>query len=281
MVNKTPLRLVALEEFPPPGADEVDDTVEEVVAEAEEAAPEVIMTEHDAITRKVPEAEVIAAAETQSSQRMRTRNLKLLLLIGGAALGVVVAAVMVMVRRGTTPVDATPAVQVAPAVEPAPAGLPHGTAPAQAPAAARIPSVAAAEGKGASETIRLEITVDPVEAELSLDGNVLAGHRLNLQVPKDRGIHVLSASARGYVPFNQQVSFSNDVVLSISLRRGHGAATRPTSRARAAQNDGRSRNDVRPASVQPERGMEPGMNLEGPSPRPAAKSIDERNPYKP
>lgn len=282
MVNKTPLRLVALEELPP---FEAEEAVAEPVADfdVEEAAPEVIMTEHEAITRKVPESEVMAAAATQLSTLKHTRSLKLLLLVSVAGLGVVIAALIVAVKRDARdPVDATPAAQVAPAAPvPGPGELPQRPSPARGPAAAMAPSAVVPEGKADSETIRLEITVEPVEAELSLDGNVLAGHRLNLQVPKDRGIHVLSASARGYVPFNQQVSFSNDVILSISLRRGHGAATRSSSRPRAQQNDARARNEARPASAQPDRGMEPGMNLDGPASRPVAKPIDERNPYKP
>lgn len=116
---------------------------------------------------------------------------------------------------------------------------------------------------------------------MSLDGNVLAGHRLNLEVPKDRGIHVVSASAPGYIPFNQQVSFSSDVVLNISLHRSHTPPVRQVARPRPSQRESRPEGNVGPATAQPHRGIEPGMNLDGPSVRPNPKPIDERNPYKP
>jgi hypothetical protein len=131
------------------------------------------------------------------------------------------------------------------------------------------------------EVIRVQIAAEPKEAELSLDGNVLAGHRLNLGVPKDRGIHVISASASGYIPFNQQVSFSSDVVLTINLRRDHTLPFRQAARSRAAQVESRPKSDIAPVAGRPGPRIEPGMHLEGPSVRPNAKAIDERNPYKP
>jgi hypothetical protein len=154
------------------------------------------------------------------------------------------------------------------------------SAPPLAPAADSSPRT-----KAVPEVIRLEISAEPMEAELSLDGNVLAGHWLNLEVPKDRGIHVVSASAPGYVPFNQQVSFSSDVVLNISLRRTHANPVRQVARSRPSQHESKPRNNpksnVRPAAVPQSTGLEPGMNLDGPSMRPHGKPIDERNPYKP
>jgi hypothetical protein len=157
------------------------------------------------------------------------------------------------------------------------------------------PPVATAPSAGTKtpEVIRLQITVDPVQAELGLDGNVLAGHRLNLEVPKDRGIHVVSASAPGYLPFNQQVVFSNDVVLSITLHRAHAPAARPNTRQRA-EAKAQAISKAAPAAptvveskpqtvkTRPSPGrMEPGMDLDTPAPRHGAKSLDERNPYRP
>jgi hypothetical protein len=155
------------------------------------------------------------------------------------------------------------------------------------------------QGKASPDVIRLQITAEPVEAELSLDGNVLAGHRLNLEVPKDRGIHVVSASAPGYFPFNQQVSFSNDVVLQINLRRAHGAGARQVSRQRPSRAEAKAQTaskvqppapvyiETKPQSItslpsaRAVPRLEPGMDLEAPATRRGAKSIDERNPYKP
>ncbi len=262
MVNKTPLRLVALEEGPLAGADDT-----------ENAAPDVIMSEHDAITRKVPESEVFATAGDLPGKLKRWLNLKILLLVGAAGLGVGVAAWVMAARGRLAPTPAaTTASHTAPAhpplSQPVPAGVP-------------VPAAAMAEVRALPETIRLEVAVDPAEAQLGLDGNLLAGHRLNLEVPKDRGIHILSASASGYVPFNQQVSFSNDVVLHISLRRSHTSAPHQVARPRTSRTESKGTNQDRPAPAQPSRQFGPGMNLEGPALRPAAKTIDERNPYKP
>jgi len=264
MLKTTPLRLVAIEETPSD--------------EDQSATPIAAMTEAEAITRRVPNAEIIAAQDGQAASPKRLASKKKPVAIAAlAAVVVLTTGIVVLATRGhktpTPPAPPTaPTMQTLPPVPPqpvvaAPTPIPL---PTQAPAA--VP-----------EVIRLEVTADPKEAELSLDGNVLAGHRLNLRVPKDRGIHVVSASAPGYIPFNQQVSFAGDVVLSINLRRGHAPAVRQPTRARPAQSeptkapsDGHATGPSRAAPR-----VEPGMSLEGPTREPNAKPIDERNPYRP
>jgi hypothetical protein len=164
----------------------------------------------------------------------------------------------------------TPGAQAPEKVQPQPTAAPS------VPTAAPSPRI-----KAERESIHLEITAEPIEAELGLDGNVLASHRLSLEVPGDRGIHVVSASAPGYLPFNQQVRFSGDVVLKISLHRAHTLPVHQAARPRPSQIESSPKINVRPAAVSPGPGLAPGMNLEGPAPRPNAKPIDERNPYKP
>lgn len=259
MVNKTPLRLVAVEERPP--------------EEDEQSAAPVRMTpENEAITRKVPNSAAIAAHEVVVPKAARlagTRRLWPVVMVGVVIVGATGAAFVMKGRNKPEPAPVSPAAtpsQVVPA-------------PVQAPAAVAAPTPA--PGKVVPETIRLQVSAEPVEAELSLDGNVLAGHRLNLEVPKDRGIHVVSASAPGYIPFNQQVSFSNDVVLNINLRRGRSAPVRQVVRARPSHAEARPQAGTKSAPGQTGSGMEPGMDLEGPAVRPNAKPIDERNPYKP
>jgi hypothetical protein len=262
-MNTTPLRLVAIEESPPP-------------ADEQGGAPVAIMAEQDMITRKVPEADMIASMDSPSSPHKRQPKSKVLLLAGVAVMvGFVVAAAFLMRGKAATtpaPVSASGAPVASPGQSP------------QAQPSERLADPALGSTnhlKAVPEFIRLVITADPMETELSLDGNVLAGHRLNLEVPRDRGIHVVSASARGYVPFNQQVSFSSDVVLKISLRRAQSSSVRQVSRPRPAQIEAPPKSNIRPAAVSPRPGPEPGMNLEGPSIRHNAKPIDERNPYKP
>ena len=290
MVNQTPLRLVAIGERPPAEDDESDpDTtitdhdlvaIEEGHSAADHgsANPVTMMTEHDAITRKVPDSANIAARQSSPDNPKRFLRWQTLLPTAAVALGSVSVAVIVGLAttgKGTpspAPASATGR-PVRGAEEPS---QPRPSLAPRAPAAASPSQIRAVQ-----DTIRIEITAEPRGAELSLDGNVLAGHRLNLEVPKDRGIHVISASAPGYIPFNQQLSFSSDVVLNISLHRAHTPPVRQVARPRPSQREARPNSSIRPATVQSGPNIEPGMNLDGPSVRPHVKPIDERNPYKP
>lgn len=266
VANKTPLRLVAIEEAPP-------------VDEEQEATPVRVIAEHEAITRRVEAAATIAAHDValDVAPKRRLPSWQSLLPAGAAAGVLVAVAVGLLSKEKPKPAAAPPSLgptvtRPSKATEAAPVAAPTPSAPV-APAAAKLPS----------ETIKLVVTAEPVEAELSLDGNMLAGHRLNLEVPKDRGIHVVSASAPGYLPFNQQVSFSSDVVLTISLRRSRAPAP-----ARAVARQARSVPEARvkpplsrPPAAEARPALEPGMNLESPTTRGNAKPIDERNPYAP
>jgi len=202
-------------------------------------------------------------------------SLKLAVLAGLAMAGVAVIVFAFVLRK---PAPATPTIPVAAAPR---TGL---TAPPPvAASAASAPTTATA--KPVEETIHLQVVATPIEATLSLDGNVVAGHTLNLKVPRDRGIHIISASAPGYIPFNQQVGFDGDVVLTMNLRRGHATASRASSRSRSTVVEPKTRFEApRPPTMPTAKaspGFEPGMNLEAPAARPNAKAIDERNPYKP
>jgi hypothetical protein len=286
MVNQTPLRLVAIGERPPAEDDGSADPITErdlVVIEerppAEDdgsANPVTMMTEHDAITRKVPDPGSIAAWDSFPDNPKRFPRWQTLLPI--AAVGVVIGvAIVALATKGKiTPTPAPASATATPVRGAEEPSQPQPSLARPAPAAAS-PS----QTRAVHDTIRIAITAEPREAELSLDGNLLAGRRLNLEVPKDRGIHVVSASAPGYVPFNQQVSFSSDVVLNISLHRAQSTPVRQVARPRPSQREPRPQSSVRPAAVQPGPGIEPGMNLDGPSMRHKAKPIDERNPYKP
>jgi len=258
-MKTTPLRLVAIEEKPPTDNEQ-------------SGTPIIMMSEQDAITRKVPESEIIASMDTFRDTEKRSPTLRILLPAGAVAI-VVILVIVALAAKGKS--TATPAAVSSVAAQVA--------SPGEAPQAAPAAHTAASSTriKAVPEIIRLVIAAEPVESELSLDGNVLAGHRLNLEVPKDRGIHVVSASAPGYIPFNQQVSFSSDVVLKISLRRAHAPTVRQRAKPRPSQLESSPKSNIKPAAVSSRPGLEPGMNLEGPSIRPYAKPIDERNPYKP
>jgi hypothetical protein len=266
MAYKTPLRLVAIEERPLPD-------------EPEDAAPSLPISDEQAITRRVPESDLIAAHDTFREPPRRAPRWQRLLPAAAIGVVIIVGGVVLATRaqRATAPAPA-----LAPQA-PAPAPVPT---PVAVPVAAAVPAAPPERAGGGAEFIRVEITAEPVEAELSLDGNVVAGHRLNLDVPRDRGIHVVSAAAPGYIPFNQQVSFSRDVVLTISLRRGHvPAPARPSAHARPTSSEVKPQPEVRapspPSAPAAAPRFEPGMNLEGPAARAHGKPIDERNPYQP
>jgi hypothetical protein len=281
MVNKTPLRLVAVEESPPE-EDEPDVAVVEDLA-PQDGTPVRAMAEHEAVTRRVEAAATIAAHETRLEEPKRQSS-NWQRLLPAAAVGLVLLALVVgLSSKGKGSFTKSASASASAPASPAAASRP--ALPLEKPAAPQLGNPLAAPPspiKVASETIRLQITAEPVAAELSLDGNVMAGHRLNLEVPKERGIHVVSASAPGYLPFNQQVSFSSDVVLSISLRRSHSpVVARQPSRPQRAVFEPKSKGSARAAVVEPGQAVEPGMTLENPRPRSNAKAIDERNPYAP
>jgi len=263
-VNTTPLRLVAIEERP-------------LAEDDHSGTPVVMIGEQDAITRRVPEAEIVASMGNPAEPRKRFPGWKILLPAGAVAVGVMVVVVALAMKSKHSAAPASVSAIGAPVPKPAESPRPQTAAIPAAPAAVASPRI-----KAIPEIIRLEITAEPMETELSLDGNVMAGHRLNLEVPKDRGIHVVSASAPGYIPFNQQVSFSGDVVLKISLHRAHTPPpVRQGAKPRPSQIESSPKSNVRAAALWPAPGPQPGMNLDGPSLRPSAKPIDERNPYKP
>lgn len=297
MVKNTPIRLVALDEEPPdedptqiqellPEVDTAPTPVEEA-GPAQDGAPLKSTPEHEAITRRVPAATVQVAQAPEWPKPTRTWRRFLPLIIALVPV-VALSLAWVLSRPARAPETATAA--PAPRRDQVAPSLPLPSAPTPG-----LPSPAAArQGSNVPEVIRLQITVEPVQAEVGLDGNVLAGHRLNLEVPKDRSIHVVSATAPGYFPFNQQVSFSNDVVLNISLRRAHGSVGRSSSRQRpSAEAKAPVVNKTMPAAPQVESKpqstgkrptsprLEPGMDLDVPAPRHGAKSLDERNPYRP
>jgi len=232
------------------------------------------MSEQDAITRRVPEAEIFASLDNGPDRRRRFFNGKILLSVGALAVVVsVVVMALVMKRRSSAPVAPVSTVDTQgpeKSAHPRPSAGQIETTPVPSP---RI--------KAEPESIHLEITSDPNEAELGLDGNIVAGHRLSLDVPGDRGIHVVSASAPGYLPFNQQVRFSSDIVLKISLHRARTLPVHQGAKPRPSQLESSPKINVRPTTVSSGPRLAPGMSLDGPAVRSSAKSIDERNPYKP
>jgi hypothetical protein len=237
-------------------------------ATAPAATPQDEFPTHEAITKKmlnpfVEGAELqtpppIAPSGTKSAKLAIRVDTKRLTLIGGAVFGLVVGtAGMWKVLSRPSPAAPTPAVAATPAQPPSPAAPPPNPAPAA--------------------TCHLDISVQPAEATLVLDGTTAGGNRIRGERPKDQKRHLVEAWAPGYEPFKKTVSFTTDVYLDIELRRQPGPAKSPT-RARAPQSVPKPKGEARGAQDPVE---DFGMNLERPAPRRPAKKIDEKDPYSP
>lgn len=295
MAHRTPLRLIEAEEGAP-------------AREDQEGAPVETFDDNDAATRKVAVSGMIASEVVFRSRWKRRSTWQMLVPVAGVVvLGVLT--VLLAARDWTTAVS--PAAPGGVAMVPSPRH--DGSPQPQAPQPVLAPAAAdAAKAATVPEMIHVRVRATPMEAELSLDGKVVAGHRLNLDVPKDGLAHFVSAWASGYVPFTRQVTFSGDVDLDITLRRDPASSSHSATRPRPSPVVPAARRvvpavkptatptvtpavkptvtpavkpTVMPAPVQapvPQRmNVEPGMNLDRPSVRSDAKSIDERNPYRP
>jgi eukaryotic-like serine/threonine-protein kinase len=126
------------------------------------------------------------------------------------------------------------------------------------------------------DTIHLDIRVAPSEAELTLDDKPVDGNQLRAEVPKDWNIHVIRASAPGFIPFSQSVSFASDVHLDAELRRL--PSPRRGTKSRPPQIGGKSSGNLI-ARPQPRETDQPGMNLDRPPLGWTTRQIDGRNPY--
>jgi hypothetical protein len=150
---------------------------------------------------------------------------------------------------------------------------PHGTATAIANAQP-APTIAALPARS-----RIEISVNAEDASLALDGLVVVGNRLNINVPVDHSPHVLEVSAPGFAPLKRTVSFARDFYLGIELQRvppaariAHGSP----SRKAAATHSNR---------VKAKRAIRPWNGLTGATSTVAPKrpdmEIDRNDPYSP
>ena len=185
----------------------------------------------------------------------------------------------------TAPSSITPAVAAAPPELAANALL--GRAQPIAPIPQPRPDPPSAPGSTVPATIKIRVRVEPKQVALTLDDHAIGGNQLQAVVPKDGTMHVVQATAPGFVPLNRIVSFTSDINLDIQLRRAldiqprraRSAVHVPTkSHSAAVEAKPGSESKPRP---EPSRVEEPGANLERPASRRASKQIDERDPYAP
>jgi serine/threonine-protein kinase len=139
-------------------------------------------------------------------------------------------------------------------------------------------------------TVQLFIRVKPVAATVTLDGARLVSNPFQADVSADKRAHVLRASAPGYVPVEQVITFANDTRVDLVLKPVPGAAGKAARIAEAAAQRAaienwkpggeitRSVPDPSPSGARPQE-SEPEMKHGQPSTPP--RPIDERDPYTP
>ena len=136
---------------------------------------------------------------------------------------------------------------------------------------------------------RVEITVQPADAVLSVDKRVVEGNQFRLDAPKKKTLHVVQALASGYIPFKRTISYANDVFLDIQLTKAQSPASRAAAKAPASpvtaqprKTEANVEEKFEPRVAPPSPSVEDfGMNLERPNIKRPTKKIDETDPYAP
>jgi serine/threonine-protein kinase len=90
--------------------------------------------------------------------------------------------------------------------DPRPAPVAAVTPPSPAPAAATRPA-----------TVDIVVRVSPPSAEIAIDGRPASGNPFHARLPKDGEIHRVSAAADGYETKVEEVTFSADLAVDVSL----------------------------------------------------------------
>jgi tRNA A-37 threonylcarbamoyl transferase component Bud32 len=195
-----------------------------------------------------PPGDATASAWTPGGARPKPASARGLLLAGAATFVVVLGVGWLGLRRMGTEVQApSPSTAAAPAPSGDPAA--SGDFPAGdpgSPAAAPAPSDATAAGEGAPAgrhsasaaadeapapiapgTVELEVTVEPREATLEVDGKRVQPGAV--QVPRKPGTVRIVARAPGYVPQTRDVSAAGDGRVHLALKRAPASPVKPAS----------------------------------------------------
>jgi len=130
--------------------------------------------------------------------------------------------------------------------------------------------------KSESTTVQLFIQVRPSSAIVTLDGARLASNPFQAEVRSEKSTHQLHASAPGYLPVEQIISYSNDTHLEIALRPAGGRVARGQDEGRSAA-ENRNARPAEPAT-EPKKSAEPEAETKHRSATPP-RGIDEKNPY--
>jgi hypothetical protein len=124
--------------------------------------------------------------------------------------------------------------------------------------------------------VQLFIQVRPSSATVLLDGARLATNPFQAEVLREKSTHLLHASAPGYLPLEQMITYSNDSHLELALRPSGGRASRGQDEGRSVA-DNRNSRPAEPAA-EPKKSAEPEAETKHRSATPP-RGIDEKNPY--
>jgi hypothetical protein len=178
---------------------------------------------------------------------------------------------------------------------PPPVALPAPPPPRPA-AAPPPPQTAQVRQPAAPETILLSVSVVPATAQLSIDDQPIPTNPFVGRLPKGEGWHTVRAVAPGYLPRERLVSFSDNVMIDLTLPPRPAIAPPPAPARREVRRPERQiqvrRNDApppaRPAPVEaplppapvaaaPARSSD--ILPRNPNDPPKRRVIDTRNPY--
>jgi len=135
----------------------------------------------------------------------------------------------------------------------------------------------------------IEITVQPADAVLSVDKHVAGGNLVKMDISPSHTLHVVHASASGYVAFKKTISYAKDVFLDIKLEKTQPlvravARDRPSPpfEAEPRGNEAKAIAPVRPSVAPASPDVEDfGMDLKRPNTNRPTKKMDETDPYSP
>jgi hypothetical protein len=244
--------------------------------EQDAAEPDDSFPVHEAITRKVvnplskTEGATANPATPEPALESNKRTVKHVLVSALVAAGLA-ATIVVLWRLANRPVvdpaSVTSVRATVPAEVKAQASPPHEML---APPPTRVPT---------AETSHLRISVRQPQATLTLDDGAVEGNLLDADVAKDVKIHVVFATAPGFLPQKKIVRFANDVYLDIDLRKAP-APPRGAAKRRSLQSVAKARTEPK-VDTPSKQAEEFGMTLERPTTRRLGKKIDEKDPYAP
>jgi serine/threonine-protein kinase len=198
---------------------------------------------------------------------LRHRRTITLALSGVAALATVAA--IALHRNPPPPIDAGELPRVA--------APPLSHAPPPSPTVTPLPAPA-------PEMIQLSITVAPPAAQLSIDGQPVPSNPFLGRFAKDPAMHLVRASAPGFLPKERLVSFADNVFVDLNLVARPAAPTPPPPRREPPRRAIESRPVVVTPAPAPAAPPPPVAAPARPTeisarPEPRRRAIDSNNPY--